>query len=231
MKTTQYQAGSEYVVELCKNYRSHPSILQFSNEKFYANKLQAKAPADHVNFALQWNILAKQGFPLILENLETKCELNGEMSSYNLGQIKSVKEYVEKLKSQKIGSRPVTNDDIGIMTPYTAQVEKLTDEFKNVCFKGLEIGTIEHFQGREKNIIILSTVKTGNSLGFLTDDRRINVAMTVAKGLLVVIMNVRTMQQDGLWNHFIEYCRKNDACRGLKSASQIAKEIVSVHWK
>lgn len=105
---------------------------------------------------------------------------------------------------------------VGIITPYKAQVKLL----KNLIgtwlrsvgckYSDVEINTVDAFQGREKDIIIVSCVRSNSldsekaSLGFLIDDRRMNVAITRARHLLVVIGNSATLKKHPAWKSFIE---------------------------
>lgn len=71
--------------------------------------------------------------------------------------------------------------------------------------KMIEIETIDGFQGREKDVILFSTVRSGNSIGFLKDYRRMNVALSRAKHLLVLIGKGDTLKQDETWNQIISH--------------------------
>eukprot|EP01039_Chlorochromonas_danica_P007753 gene7753-8564_t len=75
----------------------------------------------------------------------------------------------------------------------------------------LEINSIDGFQGREKNFIILSTVRSNDrgQLGFLTDYRRLNVALTRARKGLVVVGDSSTLAADPVWKDFLLYCNTN----------------------
>lgn len=74
----------------------------------------------------------------------------------------------------------------------------------------LEVRTVDGYQGREKDVIIISTVRSNSyqKLGFLVDWRRLNVAITRAKLGLIVVGDANTLQHDAHWNAFIEFCRK-----------------------
>jgi superfamily I DNA and/or RNA helicase len=73
----------------------------------------------------------------------------------------------------------------------------------------LEIHTIDGFQGREKDIIIISTVRTGSgrNIGFLDDHRRLNVALTRARKQLILVCSVRTLSRNQNWRQFIDQAR------------------------
>jgi helicase MOV-10 len=111
-------------------------------------------------------------------------------SSYNNGEINIVSSYVNNLIKSGLKNNKITAEDIGVVTPYKAQSEKL----KKVLPKNVEVGTTEYFQGREKLIMIISTVKSKAGIGFLKDERRLNVCMTRAKALMIVVGNAETLQ-------------------------------------
>ena len=87
-----------------------------------------------------------------------------------------------------INKLKVDNKDIGIITPYSAQIANLCNKIPYEDYKGLEISTVDGFQGRgfqgrEKEIIILSLVRSNqkHQVGFLNEKRRLNIAITVLK--------------------------------------------------
>lgn len=98
---------------------------------------------------------------------------------------------------------------IGIISPYKSQVRQIKGAIAKIrhklCLSGnndIEVNTVDAYQGREKDIIIISTVRTQN-LGFLRDYRRMNVAITRAKHFLWVIGNEKCLKQDPNWNALI----------------------------
>jgi superfamily I DNA and/or RNA helicase len=110
---------------------------------------------------------------------------------------------VKLLLKQGIDGQKITEEDIGIVSPYKAQLNqgrlkylslpwlnKLRKEFRRE--PKVEIGTTEYYQGREKKIII--PVKSGDTVSFLKSEKRLNVCFTRAKSLLIVIGNAETLQ-------------------------------------
>jgi helicase MOV-10 len=101
--------------------------------------------------------------------------------------------------------------NIGIISPYHKQVAKLKEaceEYKATL--DIEIGTVEQFQGKEKVVIILSTVRSHmSSVGFLDSAKRFNVAMTRAKCLLITIGNPDTLSLDRNWKKLVDFCEEN----------------------
>jgi senataxin len=81
----------------------------------------------------------------------------------------------------------------------------------------IDINTVDGFQGQEKDIIILSCVRssTGGGVGFLSDRRRINVALTRARYSLLVVGDDSTLKADGTWGALIDHARARQACQQL----------------
>jgi superfamily I DNA and/or RNA helicase len=119
-----------------------------------------------------------------------------ENSSYfNEGECKVIHEIVSKYLSAESTS-------IGVITPYQSQKKQIDLLVNNSL---VVVNTVDSFQGQEKDVIIVSTVR-GNgrgSIGFLSDDRRTNVTLTRGRYLLVVVGNSRTIGSCETWKCFI----------------------------
>lgn len=112
-------------------------------------------------------------------------------------------------------------DDIGIITPYTQQAKTLRMIIESADLIMPKIGTVEEFQGQERKIILLSTVRTLGremrkedkkySLGFIKSPKRMNVAISRARALLVVFGSPKLLVRDFNWKFLIENCVKNYA--------------------
>ena len=174
MKLPKYSKNPEYdrkyITQLVDNFRSHPAILNFPNVQFYDGNLRARADLREISFALNWKLLPNRTFPIILHSAVADChqEKNG-FSFFNETEVGIVKFYVEELLENGINNQKVEIDDIGIVSPYKSQRDLLGRALKK--YTGIEIGTAEYYQGREKKIIIISTVRSGYSVGFLKDER------------------------------------------------------------
>ena len=94
-------------------------------------------------------------------------------------------------------------EDIGIISPYEQQVNQLKEKLGDT---GIDIKTVDGFQGREKEVIVISFVRANESgqLGFLTDYRRLNVALTRAKRKLILIGNAPTLRNDAHYKKLLE---------------------------
>lgn len=199
-----------FIVQLTDNFRSHHSILSFSNKSFYNSILNAKQEERIANFAIGWQLLPNPEFPVIFNASWTPSENDGT-SLFNNGDINFIKKYVSSLLNHGINGKKVSAKDIGIISPYAAQRERLKEMYTN----GIEIGTVEYFQGREKLVVILSAVRSKTpTVGFLKNEKRLNVALTRAKALLIVIGNPETLGKNVFWRKFIAMCMDKKACVG-----------------
>ena len=102
-------------------------------------------------------------------------------------------------------------EDLGVISPYSGQVKLIRDLVEEYggedLFKGLEVKTVDGYQGREKEVIILSTVRANENgnIGFLSDKRRLNVALTRARRGLIIIGDDRTLRHDKTWSGWLDW--------------------------
>ena len=206
--------NSKFVTQLVKNYRSHQAILQFSNENFYESKLVFMCPPVIANFACGWDFLfGNKDFPLIFHTSRTPSQ-EVALSLKNEGEVNLLDQYIRTITKYGIKGQKVHQTDIGIISPYRAQRDRIFEQFHDK-FPKIEIGTVDAFQGREKKIILMSTVRSRTKhVGFLRNEKRLNVSLTRAKSLLIIIGNSATLQKSLIWNKFISYCYNNRAIVG-----------------
>lgn len=185
-------------------YRMHQQIMQFSSDEFYESSLvAAPAVAEHrladlpgvrdeplTQAAIRFIDTAGAGFD---------DEQDSDGSWTNPGEAQCVVERVESL--QAAGVRP---EDIAVITPYSAQARRLRDLLGE---RALEIDTVDGFQGREKEAIVISLVRSNGAgeVGFLADTRRMNVAMTRARRLLIVIGDSATLASHEFYLRLLNY--------------------------
>ncbi|XP_072026794.1 putative helicase MOV-10 [Amphiura filiformis] len=219
---------SRILTKLIRNYRSHPAILKLPNQMFYDNELQVHANEMVRNTFTSWDHLPRKGFPIIFHGVEGRDEREGQSPSFfNLQEVQVVVEYIEDLR-EKRGGRKIKQSDIGIISPYRRQVQKIQQVLKRRNHTEIKVGSVEEFQGQERLIIIVSTVRSTKpehlqldmdyKLGFLRNPKRFNVAITRAKALLVVIGNPYMLSKDEHWNQLLHYCRENEAYTGCHYA-------------
>lgn len=211
------QHNRQVVTKLLNNYRSHKDILKESNEMFYNNELKSCGDQVLVNSLCNWEHLPKRNFPLIFHGVKGKDQREGNSPSFfNPLEVSCVIDYTKKLldsRNPKIHGR-----EIGIITPYRRQVEKIREQLgKARIAKDIKVGSPEEFQGDERRVIIISTVRASSDqlsfdeifkLGFLRNPKRFNVAVTRAKALLIVIGCPQILQLDKHWNKLLTFVRE-----------------------
>lgn len=194
-------------------YRMNEKIMNFSSQKFYDGKLIAdKSVKDHLAKDLQGvEDTNLTDVPVIfIDTAGTGfAEVWNELleSRENEGEANLAMRLVGELK--KSGIPP---EQMAVITPYVAQVKKLRVMSED---KEMEIGSIDSFQGREKEVVVLSLVRSNEKgeVGFLSDVRRMNVGMTRARRLLIVIGDSGTISQHPFYSEFLDYIEKIDAHR------------------
>ncbi|MED6239493.1 hypothetical protein ATANTOWER_007135 [Ataeniobius toweri] len=225
---------SRFVTKLLRNYRSHAAILKIPNEVFYNNELQVFADQLERETYCNWEALPQEGFPMIFHGVLGKDEREANSPSFfNVSEIEILVKYLNMLDQTqgKMGLPKLSAKDIGIITPYRKQVEKIQKALKSLKtlshwndLKELKVGSVEEFQGQERKIIIISTVRSSLSyvkmdtdfnIGFLSNEKRFNVALTRAKSLLIVIGNPVILRKDPVWEKFINYCVEMKGYRGI----------------
>ncbi|XP_056292650.1 putative helicase mov-10-B.1 [Pseudoliparis swirei] len=225
---------TRFVTKLLRNYRSHPAILKIPNELFYENELQAFADPWERDTYCNWEHLPKKGFPLIFHGVMGKDEREANSPSFfNVSEIEVVVDYLTKLMDTqgKKGLPKLCAKDIGIISPYRKQVEKIQKALKSVAalkrwgdLKELKVGSVEEFQGQERKIIMVSTVRSSLNyvrmdkdfnIGFLSNEKRFNVALTRARSLLIVVGNPVILNKDPTWEKLIRYCVKEEGYAGF----------------
>jgi superfamily I DNA and/or RNA helicase len=205
---------------LTRQYRMHQHIMQFSNHYFYNNELEADATVKETVLSLQDDCdILNSPVELIdtagcsydeLQNPET-------LSLSNVGEANLVFKHMELLLQQYQFGREQQNISIGIISPYKEQIELLKEKLVDFDYSGfpvseLAVKTIDGFQGEERDVIYISLVRSNehSEIGFLSDIRRMNVALTRAKKKLVVVMDTSTIGNHPFYKSFIEYCEKNN---------------------
>ncbi|GIL67707.1 hypothetical protein Vafri_21028 [Volvox africanus] len=221
---------SAYITKLLQNYRSHPDILRVSNAAFYDNELIPAANADIVNGMLQWEELPNPRVPMMMHHIVGKDVQEANSPSWqNDLEVRQVKAYVDKLLQKRRGGR-VRADEIGIITPYNKQVQRIRAVL-GLLSDQIKVGSVEEFQGQERRIIIISTVRSSDEylefdtryrLGFLSNPKRFNVAVTRAKALLVVVGNAQILAGDKNWRALLCFLRSSGAIVGQPLSLKVA---------
>jgi superfamily I DNA and/or RNA helicase len=133
--------------------------------------------------------------------------------------------------------QPPTRLGAGIVTPYSAQVKHVTElaqtRLRPFNAGDLEIQSVDAYQGREKELILISAVRSNRQgkVGFLGDWRRLNVAITRAKRGLVVVGDPRTLRNDPHWGAYLRWCLKRECVVPLAELKRLLQDQVATGAK
>jgi len=200
-------AFSECRHMLTVQHRMAPDLMKFSSSEFYGGRLTADPalstrqftpPSYSIDMSLKVIDTAGAGLD---ENREDE-----NASIENAGHVELVVRYLGEIIDH--GVQP---SQIAVITPYSAQVELIRHKASAWLEKGLEVDSVDGFQGREKDIVIFDAVRSNSNgdVGFLADHRRLNVALTRAKYQLIVIADAATLATDPVWSRFFDSAMVN----------------------
>ena len=182
-------------------YRMNSLLMKFPNAEFYNNGLKSDSSVDDINIKDILDSHQKEEALLFVDT--SNIDMEGET---HLKDSKSIINSIEAEISVSICedylNDGVSEDEIGIISPYADQVKIIQENTP------VEVKTVDGFQGREKEIIIISTVRSNENgnIGFLKDLRRLNVAITRAKRKLIIIGNKNTLKANPTYNRLIKFC-------------------------
>jgi len=207
-------------IRLQVQYRMHPSLSEFPSNMFYEGSLQngvTEADRQLLNLPdyagkedFPWPVPNKPMFFYCITGME---EISVSGTSY-LNRTEA--SYCEKIVTHffRMG---VTPSQIGVITPYDGQKKYLSEYMRRAgplasnLYEGVEVASVDAFQGREKDFILVSCVRSSETqgIGFLSDPRRLNVALTRARLGIILLGNPRVLSKNALWAalllHFKEY--------------------------
>ncbi|CAL6368998.1 unnamed protein product [Bathycoccus prasinos] len=214
-----------YLLE--EQYRMHPGLAAFSSVRFYDRRLKSvPKPSERVApNGVNW---PSKLVPLAF--VEVKGEEMRAPDGNSIFNVQEAEECVRVVQKLLLSGDVKNAGDIGIIAPYAAQVRAISEEWNrkvtsDVKLKNtsiveadnpesakdeLEIRSVDGFQGREKEVIVLCTVRNNrqNQLGFVADPRRLNVAITRAKRGLIVLGHRDTLSTDQLWHKWLQFVDK-----------------------
>ncbi|HWJ90444.1 MAG TPA: AAA domain-containing protein, partial [Flavisolibacter sp.] len=203
------KANPEAVVLLEEQYRMHETIMGYSSAMFYGNRLQA-----HPSIAQRLIFPGDQ--PLLF--IDTAgCGFEEKQDGAGISNPEEAAFLMKHLRSlvQQLNAYGAPVKSIAVVSPYRHQVEVLKDlviAYDLAGVEGLAVNTIDSFQGQERDVVYISMTRsnTENLIGFLTDTRRMNVAMTRARSKLVVIGDSATLSQLSFYADFIHYAQERN---------------------
>lgn len=191
-------------------YRMHEEIMKFSSQWFYHGELET-APEVRYRGILDWDTPISW---LDTSGMDFKEEFVGE----TFGRINKAEAdlLLQELKAylQRIGGNRILDEriDFGIISPYKAQVQYLRNKLKaDAALKPYRhlftVNTVDGFQGQERDVIFISLVRANDEgqIGFLSDLRRMNVAITRARMKLVILGEAETLKHHGFYRKLLEF--------------------------
>jgi len=212
------QAGCGTFV-LTIQYRMLPPIRAFPSGYFYGNFLQDD-PSILSRPKAAWCSLP----PILFINLITSKESRSADDTSLCNRPEA--EFLVSL-FEHFGDWHGRGMDIGLISPYKKQVRLLRSLLGNRDRRDIEVNTVDGFQGREKEAIFFSCVRSGDHIGFLSDVRRLNVAITRARSCLVVVGAEATLTRHDCWREFISYLKDTQAtltCKAFSEVKDVFKE-------
>lgn len=185
-------------------YRMNNMLMDFPNREFYNNELICDKSIKNTT-SITINSDFDNGNSLIF--VDTSLTRNNYESTWNYSNS-----YINKLEADI--TKNIVNDcinsnfninDLGVITNYSDQVKLIKSMID------IEVETVDGFQGREKDIIIISNVRSNNQgeVGFLDEPKRLNVALTRAKSKLIIIGNSKTLSNEPMFKRLFDYCNEN----------------------
>jgi len=214
-------------VMLEQQHRMHSMIMAFPSRATYTDKLRASpAVAAHTldDIGVAHDPLRPRPLWLVdtagKDWLEERTDfdpggsLNNlpaysfDPSTFNSGNAERV-----AAEARRLLSRGVAPTDLAIIAAYSAQARRLRDLLRLERAAGVEVGTVDGFQGREKEAVIVDLVRSNDrgELGFLANTRRMNVALTRARRCLVVVADSATLGDHPYYAQFLQYVDEVDA--------------------
>jgi predicted DNA helicase len=204
------QARPEAVVTLAEQHRMNERIMRYPSDALYGGKLRAHpAIAHHALDAAPVEVIDTAGRGFEEETPQ------GSESKLNEGEAELVAAEVSRLLGSGVPQR-----DVAVIAPYDAQVQLLRQRLR--AYSDVEIDTVDGFQGREKEAIVVSLTRSNEAgeLGFLTDIRRMNVALTRARKKLIVVGDGATVRRHPFYDGFFRYAESIGAWKSAWEREQ-----------
>ncbi|XP_069713281.1 DNA-binding protein SMUBP-2 [Phaenicophaeus curvirostris] len=221
--------GEKVVKMLTVQYRMHQAIMQWASSEMYGGRLTAHpSVAQHLLKDLPGvSATEETTIPLLLIDTAgcglLELEVEDEQSKGNPGEVQLAGLHIQALVDAGVRAR-----DIAVVAPYNLQVDMLRE---HLChrYPELEIKSVDGFQGREKEAVILSFVRSNRKgeVGFLAEDRRINVAVTRARRHVAVICDSRTVSNQAFLKRLVDYFGQHGEVR---SAFEYLDDIVPENY-
>lgn len=241
----QGESSRYLAVFLTLSYRGHPSFLHIPSRLFYLNKLKSDNLVDEsednkwcqcIRRLERKSRLAyacsdkKFSWPLHFVGVrgsDTSLAVEsfwGSNSWCNKEEAETVADIVQSIHADGISTR-----SIGVMAAFRAQVLFIRRLLRQRNLEAINVGMVEDYQAVESDVIVLSLTRSNDTFvkadidrnsGLFQQPKRVNVALTRAEKLLVVVGNPTLMRKDKLWSVWLDYCRENGLWYGASLEGQ-----------
>lgn len=216
-------------------YRMHPDIARFPSLEFYAGRLKNGACVRtrayhqpyHFDDGCRFGPLTFLDTSSYVSSYEKKAP-NGSVS--NPGDADLVAKLLLAL-FRVYGKQTRIAGHVAVLAPYQSQVSEIRrrlKEHKVLDAANIEVNTVDAIQGREKDIVVLSTVRGGGGvggIGFVKDERRMNVALTRARFSLIIVGNSAALSTASKhWASQISYCQSRGCLKAVTAPHQLFPE-------
>ncbi|XP_051022094.1 probable helicase senataxin [Acomys russatus] len=204
----QSVVGRLPIVQLTIQYRMHPDICLFPSNYVYNKNLKTNRLTEAIRCSSEWPFQ-----PYLVFDVGDGSEQRDNDSYVNIQEIKLVMEIIKLIKEKR---KDISFRNIGIITHYKAQKTKIQKDLEREFDKKgpAEVDTVDAFQGRQKDCIIVTCVRASamqGSIGFLASLQRLNVTITRAKYSLFILGHLRTLMENQHWNELIQDAQKRGA--------------------
>uniref|UniRef100_A0A673XKT3 DNA-binding protein SMUBP-2 n=1 Tax=Salmo trutta TaxID=8032 RepID=A0A673XKT3_SALTR len=218
--------GDSVVRMLTVQYRMNINIMTWASEQMYQGQLTAHSSVEkHLLKDLPGVASVEEtSTPLLLIDTAgcglSEMEVTDEQSKGNQGEVDIVELHIKALT--EAGVKP---KDIAVIAPYNLQVDLLRQRL-SARHPDLEIKSVDGFQGREKEAVVLTLVRSNRKgeIGFLAEDRRINVAVTRARRHLALVCDTQTVQTHGFLKTLIDHMTQHGDVRTAFEYLQVEEE-------
>uniref|UniRef100_A0A8C7JXG6 DNA-binding protein SMUBP-2 n=1 Tax=Oncorhynchus kisutch TaxID=8019 RepID=A0A8C7JXG6_ONCKI len=221
--------GDSVVRMLTVQYRMNSNIMTWASEQMYQGQLVAHSSVEkHLLKDLPGVASVEEtSTPLLLIDTAgcglSEMEVTDDQSKGNQGEVDIVELHIKALT--EAGVKP---KDIAVIAPYNLQVDLLRQRL-SARHPDLEIKSVDGFQGREKEAVVLTLVRSNRKgeIGFLAEDRRINVAVTRARRHLALVCDTQTVQTHGFLKTLIDHMTQHG---DVRTAFEYLQDIVPQNY-
>lgn len=221
------QMFSENVITLNVQYRMNQELMEWPSKYFYQGELKAHSSVRDIHI---------KDISESLQNLSSICFLDtsgcamretrfaNSKSSCNIFEAKLVLYYILMF----VRANNVPEEKIGVISPYLLQ-RRLLERLIKDEYPKVEIKSVDGFQGREKDIIIVSFVRSNTQqlVGFLSSEQRINVSITRARRHLTIVGDSSTLKHDSTLCNLIEHIKRHGKVREIRKSRELLLQLHS----